>query len=142
MWQVWYLLGGVCGDCGSPGGSLRWPHPVARLTFDHCWLPGSNVGLRENTSLILHPYCEAKPPGTGCRMPPWCPLPTPYPKLHWGSTMRVLLKYDRSFLYLPVHTHPSCSTLPTQAANRQASALMAGSGRPLPLVRVSLCDGG
>lgn len=133
--------GGECGDCGSPGGSLGWPHPVARLTFDHCWLPGSNVGLGKIPRLSCIPAVPRQSRqalGAGC-LPS---APPPYRELRRGSTMRVLLKNHRTFLYLPVCTHPSRSTLPAQAAKRQAFARAAGSGRPLPLARGSLCDGG
>lgn len=62
--------------------------------------------------------------------------------VHPGSTLRILLKYHRSFLYPSVRTYPSHGTLPAQVANGQAFALAAGSRRPLPLARGSLCDGG
>lgn len=78
--------GGGCGGHGSPRGSLGWPHSVARLTFDHCWLPGSNVGLRENTSLILHPCCpKAKPADTALRSSPVLPPPPPHWELGLGA---------------------------------------------------------
>lgn len=57
------------------------------------------------------------------------PVP-PAPSALLGSRMRILLEYYRSFLHLPVHTHPSHAPCLPRQPSVLVFALAAGSRKP------------